>query len=75
MSQEERDALRIARRIEATWAARGYASVTCSVRRIEDAPRPSAGRPKPNVYEVRCNLVNGLPQDFRRDDFARLENE
>jgi hypothetical protein len=67
MSGDERDAIRIARTIERRWAALGYASVSCKIERIDlDGKSVS--------YEVRCNLVNGLPSDFRPEDVRRLEN-
>jgi len=67
MSGEEREATKLARRIERRWAAFGYESVSCEVNRISpDGVTVS--------FEVRCNLVNGLPPDFRPEDVRKLAN-
>ena len=67
MSGEEREATYLARRIERRWAAFGYASVSCAVERVSvDGVSIS--------FEVRCNLVNGLPPDFRPEDARKLAN-
>lgn len=67
MNADERDAGRKARRVEAYWRAHGYASVSCEV-------VPVVHDKALTTYEVRCNLVNGLPPDFRPEDLPRLRN-
>ncbi len=66
MTDDQREAATQARRIEAYWRAQGYASVACEVVKGE------ALVGGPVDYRVRCNLVNGLPPDFRREDLQRL---
>lgn len=66
---EERDANLAARRIESYWAGLGYRSVSCRVERVLHDPNGVSAS-----YEVRCNLENGLPPDFRREDLRRLDH-
>ena len=64
---EEQIANLTARRIESYWAGLGYKSVSCRVERRDLGPGIVS-------HEVRCNLENGLPPDFRREDLRRLDH-
>ena len=68
MTAEERDAARLADRVQRFWRDQGYPSVSCEV------VKGTALAGGPVSYEVRCNLVNGLPPDFRAEDVHRLRN-
>jgi hypothetical protein len=53
--EDTREVDKIARPIEASWAAQGHPTVRCRVERV------NVGNGRMSAYEVRSNLVRGLP--------------
>jgi hypothetical protein len=52
---EAKVAERCARQVEQYWAGLGHPDVWCRVERVSD------GRNRQAVYEIRSNLIRGLP--------------
>lgn len=57
----KRGAETIADRITAYWRARGY-KVTCTIVEVPFTVPMKSGR-----WDVRSDMVNGLPKDYRHD--------